>query len=261
MSDFRDIEVKASNQSLIISLIIGLVSLLLLLITFTFEDTYPKFQPIEIAMNFGNSAQGQGEAEPMPNETQEAATSSSSEAQQPQASTPSTPVNNSVTQNTTETRPTATKTPQPKQQPKTNTNQASQPKETPKPQGDAQGNSALSSIIGGKGKSNSSGQGNDGVAGNVGDPKGSDSDGTGIGQNWKSTIPEPQTHDCASSGVIVVDIVVNASGGIKAANPGARGSTSNDACLKQKAKELVQKYVRAYPGSDGRRGTYKVNLR
>ena len=113
MSDFREIEIKASNQSLVISLIIGLVSLLLLLITFTFEDSYPKFQPIEIAMNFGNSEVGQGDVEPMPAETQEAAASSSSSApvEQPQVETPVTPVKEVVTQNTTETRPAAAKTP------------------------------------------------------------------------------------------------------------------------------------------------------
>ena len=263
MSDFRDIEVRSSNQSLIISIVIGILSLLLLLVTFTFEDTYPKFQPIEIAMNFGNTDVGQGEAEPMPAETQQAAESSSSAVEQPQTVTPSTPVSNAVTQNTTETRPVATKTPAPTPQPKSQTKPtpAAQPTESPQPTGDAKANSALSSLIGGKGKANSGGQGKDGTAGNVGDPKGSDSDGTGIGQNWKSTIPEPQSHDCTSSGVIVVDIIVNASGGIKSAIPGARGSTSNDACLKTKAKSLVEQYVRAYPGSDGRRGTYKVNLR
>lgn len=259
MSDFRDIEVKASNQSLIISVVIGLLSLLLLLITFTFEETYPKFQPIEIAMNFGSSEVGQGEAEPMPSETQEASSASSSAVEQQHTSTPSAPVENVVTQTTTDTRPVATKTPTP--QPQTPSKPVAQPTESPKPQGDAQGNSALSNLIGGKGKTPSGGEGNDGIAGNIGDPKGSDSSGSGIGENWKSKIPEPQTHDCSSSGIIMVDIVVNANGGIKSAIPGARGSTSNDACLKAKAKALVEKYVRAYPGADGRTGSYRVNLR
>ena len=122
MSDFRDIEVRASNQSLIISVVIGLLSLLILLISFTFEDTYPKFQPIEIAMNFGNSEVGQGDEEPMPAETQETAASSAPAAvEQPQTVTPTTPMENVVTQNTTETRPAITKTPTPKPQPQKTT--------------------------------------------------------------------------------------------------------------------------------------------
>lgn len=270
MSDFRDIEVKAGNQSLIITVIIGLLSLLILLITFTFEDTYPKFQPIEIAMNFGNSEVGQGEAEPRPSENMASAASSSASSAQssPQPQTQSTPISNVATQNTTETRPVATRNPSPTTRNNTsqstrtnNTSQNNETTQTPQPQGDQRGNSALSSIIGGKGNANSGGQGNDGIAGNVGDPKGSDSDGSGIGENWKSRIPEPQQHDCDASGIIVVNIVVNAQGGIKSARPGGRGSTSNDACLRAKAKELVERYVRAFPGADGRTGSYRVNLR
>lgn len=268
MSDFRDIEVKAGNHSFIITIIIGVLSLLLLLITFTFEDTYPKFQPIEIAMNFGNSQVGQGDAEPMPSENMTAAASSAAASSQPQTQPNEAPARKVATQTTTESRPVAAKTDTKSKNTKTsqpnkssNNTQPAQNSQNNQPQGDARGNSALSSIIGGKGNSNSSGQGNNGVSGNVGDPKGSDSDGAGIGENWKSRIPEPQSHDCDASGVIVVNIVVNAQGGIKSARPGGRGSTSNDACLKQKAKELVEKYVRAFPGSDGRTGSYRVNLR
>lgn len=259
MEDFRDIEVKSGNHSLIITAVIGVLTLLLLLITFTFEDTYPKFQPIEIAMNFGNSEVGQGEAEPRPSEN--SASSAAAAQPQPKKLAPSTPLKNVATQSTTETRPVASQNTTPKPQPKTQPTQNTQPAETPKPQGDARGNSALNSIIGGKGNSNSGGQGNDGTPGNVGDPKGSDSNGTGIGENWKSRIPEPQSHSCSSSGIIVVNIVVNANGTIKTARGGARGSTSNDACLKQRAEELVRKHVRAYPGAAGRRGSYRVNLR
>ena len=254
MSDFREIEIKSSRQSLVISIIIGLAMLLILLITFKFEETYPRFQPIEIAMNFGNTAVGQGMEEPMPSETQE--TSSAASAQS-EAQSASSTMENVVTETTTETRPSAAPTPSPK--PK---NQSSpQTTTTPQPKGDEKGAAALQNLLGGKGKNPSPGDGNDGVPGNVGDPRGSDSDGGGIGENWLSIIPEPQKHDCPSSGVIVVDIVVNANGGIKSATPGARGSTSNDPCLRNKAKSLVEQYVRARPGSDGRTGSYRVNLR
>lgn len=257
MSDFRDIEVKAGNHSLIITIIIGLLSLLFLLISFTFEQPQPKVQPIEIAMNFGNSELGQGEEEPQPNEaSQSASAQSESLSSQTQSD-----IKEAVTKPTAEKVPTASKPKKKTSQPQKTQKAKTNPKPTPKPQGDAKGKAALKNLLSGKGKSNSSGQGNDGVAGNVGDPKGNDSYGTTIGENWKSRIPEPQSHNCTASGVIIVDIVVTASGNIKSARAGARGSSSNDSCLKAKAKELVKKYVRAYPGKDGRRGSYRVNLR
>lgn len=259
MSDFRDIEVKAGNHSLIITIVIGLLSLLFLLISFTFEQPQPKVQPIEIAMNFGNSELGQGEEEPQPNEESQSA---SAQAESLSSQTKS-DIKEAVTNPTAEKVPTASKPKKKNSQPQKTQNTKTKPKPNPKPkpQGDAKGKAALKNLLSGKGKSKSSGQGNDGVAGNVGDPKGNDSYGTNIGENWKSRIPEPQSHNCSASGIIIVDIVVNAAGNVKSARAGARGSSSNDSCLKAKAKELVQKYVRAYPGKDGRRGSYRVNLR
>lgn len=263
MTDFRDIEVKAGNHSLIFTVIVGLISLLLLLISFSFDVPKPKVQPIEIAMNFGNTDVGQGEEEPAPAENSSAAASDDNQTEPiSQTAKPSTPAPPAVTQNTKEEVPTATE-----KKTKTNKTTKSTTKTTPKkaeeskPKGDARANDALSNILSGKGKSPSSGQGNDGTAGNVGDPKGNASNGTGVGENWKSTIPEPQHHQCSTSGIIMVEVIVNASGGIKSATPGVKGSTSADACLKNKAQELVLKYVRAYPGSEGRKGIYKVNLR
>lgn len=257
MSDFRDIEIQSKRESLIISIIVGLLTLLLLLISFTFEKTSlnPKIQPIEIAMNFGTSNVGQGIAEPSPSDAQAANASSSMEQSQAQSSSAS--LENVVTETTTETRPAASPKPSTQTQNQTSTQQNS----NPQPKGDEKGATALQQLLGGKGRTTSDGDGNDGVPGNVGDPKGGESDGTGIGENWLSTIPEPQRHDCASSGVIVVDIIVNSNGGIKSAIPGGRGSTSSDPCLRNKAKSLVEQYVRAHPGTDGRRGSYRVNLR
>lgn len=253
MSDFIDIEVKAGNHSLIITIIIGLLSLLFLLISFTFEQPQPKVQPIEIAMNFGNSELGQGEEEPQPNEESQSASAQSESL----SSQTKSDIKEAITKPTAEKVPTASKPKKKKSQhQKTQKN-----KPNPKPKGDAKGKAALKNLLSGKGKSNSSGQGNDGVAGNVGDPKGNDSYGITIGENWKTRIPEPQSHNCTASGIIIVDIVVDATGNIKSARAGARGSSSNDSCLKTKAIELVKKYVRAYPGKDGRRGSYRVNLR
>ncbi|MXV39046.1 hypothetical protein GO491_10230 [Flavobacteriaceae bacterium Ap0902] len=259
MEDFRDIEVKAGNHSFIITVIIGLLSLLLLLVTFSFDITKTQAAPIEIAMNFGNTDVGQGEEEPAPaDELPASAASAASVESKTEAPTPTAPTRQAVTQHTAENRPVAA--PQTTTKPKTSNKPENRPTES-KPKGNQRANDALSSILSGKGQSNAGGQGNDGVAGNVGDPKGSASQGMGIGENWKSTIPEPQQHNCSSSGTIVVEIIVNSSGGIKSVTPGVRGSTSADPCLKTRARELVMQYVRAYPGADGRKGLYRVNLR
>lgn len=252
MNDFRDIEIKSSRQSLVVTIVVGALTLSMLLITIKFEipSKNQNIQPIEIAMNFGTSNLGQGVAEPMPSVSQAAASSS----EQSQAA--SSELENVATQQTTKSRPVAAPTPSTQTESQT----SSQPP-SPEPQGDVKGATALQQLLGGRGQSPSDGDGSDGVPGNVGDPKGGEGDGDGIGENWLSTIPEPQRHDCASSGVIVVDIIVNANGGIKSAIPGGRGSTSSDPCLRNKAKSLVEEYVRAHPGTDGRRGSYRVNLR
>ncbi|MGI9526161.1 MAG: hypothetical protein ACR2MS_03505 [Weeksellaceae bacterium] len=259
MVDFRDIEVKAGNQSFILTVIIGLLSLLVLFISFSFDHVKPLAQPIEIAMNFGNTPTGEGLEEPAITEQSSTPSNSSSQpvSQPTEPTTTQEATQKSVTQNTSERIPVASNK-------KTSDKKAV--KATPKaseskPQGDQRANDALSNILGAKGKNSSSGQGNDGSVGNVGDPKGSDSHGTGVGENWKSTIPEPQHHNCSASGTIMVEVIVNASGGIKSVTPGVKGSTTADECLKTRARELVLKYVRAYPGSDGRKGIYRVNLR
>ncbi|WP_406628354.1 hypothetical protein [Ornithobacterium rhinotracheale] len=56
---------------------------------------------------------------------------------------------------------------------------------------------------------------------------------------------------------MIVDIVVNANGSIKRATP----RPAKSQCLADTAKKLVLKYVTAFPGEDGRRGTYLVNLK
>lgn len=265
MTDHR----KEKITSGIITLIIGTLTLLLLLISFTFDGKEELQAPvIEIAMDFGNTEVGMGDAEPMPAQTVTAPAAASPQPQTPAASAP--PSRPALTQTTTETRPVASPTPRPRPErptttaPSQSTSQsqttANQPAQTQAP-ADSRGTSALDAILGGRGSSSSSGQGNTNQAGNVGDPSGGDGGGSNIGENWRTRIPEPQTHNCESSGAIIVDIVVNANGGIKTARAGARGSTSNDPCLYRRAEELVRRYVTAQSGADGRRGSYRVNLR
>ncbi|MDO5509133.1 MAG: hypothetical protein Q4F57_00415 [Weeksellaceae bacterium] len=251
----------------IAALIAGLLTLLLLLLSFTFERQTPPQTVIEIAMDFGSTETGMGDAEPMPAPTVEP----SAAAAQPQAPAAATaPSRPAVTQTTTETRPVASPTPRPRPErptttaPSQSTSQSSTPStqtSQSQPATDTRGSSALDAILGGRGNSQSSGQGSSNQPGNVGDPSGGDGGGSSIGENWRTRIPEPQTHNCDSSGVIIVDIVVNSGGGIRTARAGARGSTSNDPCLYRRAEELVKRYVTAQAGADGRRGSYRVNLR
>ena len=252
---------SSKYQSLIITAIVGVLTCLLLFLSIEFkQENQIKPLLIEIAMlqesNYGNTDVGQGLEEPKPAEEQPLP--AKSEASQPEVSEPKineAPVK-SKTQVTTKEIPVASKNKKAESKSKSNT-----PKESSKtsdaPKGDAQGKSALEQILGGKGKSNSNGQGDGNTAGNVGDPKGNSDRGTGIGENWKTRVPENQSHNCSASGVVVVDIVVNANGGIKRAVPRVSGNQ----CLANRAKELVLQYVTAFPGEDGRRGTYKVNLR
>lgn len=114
MEDFRDIEVKAGNHSFFITIAIGLLSLLILLISFSFTEKTPEIQPIEIAMNFGETDLGKGDEEPAPQpEKSSASPSSSPSVAQPVESNPTPvqpkeqPQKRAVTQNTTEDRPTA----------------------------------------------------------------------------------------------------------------------------------------------------------
>ena len=52
MSDFRDIEVKAGNQSFIVTTVVGILCMCLLLLNMKFNKDVKVYQPIEIAMNF-----------------------------------------------------------------------------------------------------------------------------------------------------------------------------------------------------------------
>ena len=253
---------SSKYQSLIITAIVGVLTCLLLFLSIDFkQENQIKPLLIEIAMlqesNYGNTDVGQGLEEPKPAEEQPLP--AKSEASQPEVS--ETKINEapikSKTQVTTKKIPVASKEKKSEAQPKKSNTKKESSKTSNAPKGDAQGKSALEQILGGRGKSNSNGQGNGNRAGNVGDPKGNSDKGKGIGENWKTRVPENQSHNCSASGVVVVDIVVNANGSIKRATPRVSGNQ----CLANRAKELVLQYVTAFPGEDGRRGTYKVNLK
>ncbi|QAR30093.1 hypothetical protein EQP59_01320 [Ornithobacterium rhinotracheale] len=274
-------EITAKKESFLITAVVGILCLLLLLLNFKFKKENNQAPlMIEIAMveepkpmteeiNYGNTELGQGPEEPAPATEAKAAVPEPTPVKKTSAPAPtpkpikaeSTPAKNSPvkskTQTTTKKLPVASENPVKATTESANQTQAKNKKTASQPQGDSQGKSALENILGGIGKNKSSGQGTSGAAGNYGDPKGTSSQGKNIGENWKTRVPEGQSHNCEASGSVMVDIVVNANGSIKRATP----RPAQSQCLADTAKKLVLKYVTAYPGEDGRRGTYLVNLK
>lgn len=269
-------EINAKKESIIITAVVGILCALLLFLSFEFKkESDQKTLMIEIAMvedtNYGNTDLGQGTEEPAPAAESQVPTPEPEPAQSeptPPAPTP-TPTKNvtapqktapvkSKTQTTQEKLPVASnKTSKTENKSSSAQGKTNNQNSSAQPQGDSQGKSALENILGGKGKNKSNGQGNSGSAGNYGDPKGTTDHGKNIGENWKTRVPENQSHNCDSSGSVIVDIVVNANGSIKRATP----RPAKSQCLANTAKKLVLKYVTAFPGEDGRRGTYLVNLK
>lgn len=115
----------------------------------------------------------------------------------------------------------------------------------------------MDALVGGFGNDNGKadgGEGNDDQAGDkgskTGDPNASgyygDGGGTGSGGNYKLgnrnvvTMPKPK-YDCNEQGIIVVNISVDQSGRVIAAEPGVKGTTNTAACLLKRAKEAALK--------------------
>ncbi|MRI63275.1 hypothetical protein EDM00_04600 [Ornithobacterium rhinotracheale] len=268
-------EINAKKESIIITAVVGILCALLLFLSFEFKkESDKKPLMIELAMledtNYGNTDLGQGPEEPAPAAESHAPTPEPAPAKSEPTPAPAPKPTKSVTtpqktapvksktQTTTKKLPVASnKTSKTESKSSSTQGKTSNKNSSAQPQGDSQGKSALENILGGKGKNKSTGQGNSGSAGNYGDPKGTTDHGKNIGENWKTRVPENQSHNCDSSGSVIVDIVVNANGSIKRATP----RPAKSQCLADTAKKLVLKYVTAYPGEDGRRGTYRVNLK
>lgn len=270
-------EINAKKESIIITTIVGFFCVLLLFLSFEFKkESEKETLMIELAMvedtNYGNTELGQGIEEPAPVAKSQVPTPDPKPAisEPTPAPTPSPiPTKNvtapkktapvkSKTQTTQEKLPVASnKTSKTENKSSSAQGKTSSKISSAQPQGDSQGKSALENILSGKGKNKSNGQGNSGSAGNYGDPKGATDHGKNIGENWKTRVPENQSHNCDSSGSVIVDIVVNANGSIKRATP----RPAQSQCLADTAKKLVLKFVTAYPGEDGRRGTYRVTLK
>ncbi len=128
---------------------------------------------------------------------------------------------------------------------------------------------ALSKFKSNKNKS-TGGDGNSGKAGNEGDPNGSPDgtgnggDGTGNGSGVKYDLKgrvmlkRPDiSDDSQEEGRVVVDIIVDESGRVTHATPGARGSTTTSAVLYAKARQaaLTAKFNTAAQGIKEQRGS------
>ncbi len=246
------------KSALATTLVVSVLLILFMFITISFQQDkeIKKNEPIEIAMNFGQTDKGKGEIEPAPNtstHTKNTPTESTTTSTPVRQETPSSPKKINTT---LDKSPVSTPQPKPNSKPTKATTSSEKPKAESKPKMDSKGKNALDNLIGGKGKSKSGGQGSSSSAGNVGDPKGNSNTGKGIEQ-WASYIPANQKHNCEASGSVYMKITVNANGSIKSVQP----KKLYDQCLIDKATFLIKKYVKAYAGADGRTGTYKVDLK
>lgn len=201
------------------------------------------FEGGEIAINFGTSNVGQGEVQPM----EPIKTSPQQQAAEPVKS---------VAQNiTTQTN---TKAPVIKTaDTKSNTTTEVKPKVAPKPTPTKSTSDALSSLINGpKSDGVEGGHGDDGVPGDKGDPNGdrySNSfygsgagTGSGSGTSWglkgrKLSSGGKQVQDCNEEGRVVVQVTVNKSGNVIAAQY-VKGTTNTNQCLIVPALATARKF-------------------
>lgn len=126
-----------------------------------------------------------------------------------------------------------------------------------KKQEEAEKRKKLDALVGGIGKDNGKadgGEGNDSQPGDkgskTGDPNASgyygDGGGIGSGGNYRLgnrkavSMPKP-TYDCNEQGKVFVNISVDQSGRVIAAQPGVKGTTNSAACLLSRAKEAALK--------------------
>ncbi len=225
----------------------AIMTILLLLCIF-FGLTYLDPPPENgIAINFGNTEFGAGE-----NKTSVETVQS---APQPSASTPAAAAEDDITTQDLEDAPVIAKTKTPT--PKKVTSEAPQkakPAENPKPSKNT--NDALSSIINGPksdGKS-SEGEGPDNLPGNKGQLDGDpyansyfgSGGGKGGGKGWglngrKLSGTGKVVQDCNQEGTVVVQITVNRSGNVIAAER-SKGTTNSDPCLVNPAIATARKY-------------------
>lgn len=202
--------------------------------------------PLEagIAVNFGTSDEGMGNAQPV--EQIQSAPQQSAATSQPVSEIKEEAVTQEI-----EEAPVIEETKEKKEatQPK-----VEKPKETkkPDPKPDQSTTDALSSILNGPSRDGKpqEGDGNDGKSGDKGDPdgdpnassyygsgKGLDGDGNYQLGGRRALNKEKIVQKCNESGTVVVSIEVDRSGKVIQATPGVRGSTSTASCLLEPARQ------------------------
>jgi protein TonB len=117
-------------------------------------------------------------------------------------------------------------------------------------------------------KGNPGGDGNSGEPGNAGNPNGTQpGESNGDGGNIKFTLknrrlvtPPSINANSQDQGTVVVAILVDQSGKVIKANPGAKGSTTTSPVLYQKAKEaaLATKFSSSPDGTPQQEGTMSI---
>lgn len=138
-------------------------------------------------------------------------------------------------------------------------NQAKQ-NSTPQP------NSAVGSLIKGRGNKQGS-QGNDTQSGNSGDPLGGDGNGDskiGVDRKLIAFIPGTMgrggtqpTHNCSASGTITISFIVDKAGNVTSAR---RQNGISDACIVNTTISWVKKYVKAEKSTTSSTGTYSITF-
>ncbi len=221
--------------------------IILLLLCIFFGLTYLDPPPENgIAINFGNTEFGSGD--------NQASLETVQSSPQPTASAASTAADEDVTTQDVEDAPVITKSEKPSKAVTTTTVPKAKPVEAPKPSKNT--TDALSSILNGpKSEGTSkSGEGPDDIPGNKGqlggDPYANSyfgkGGGTGGGQGWglngrKLSGTGKVVQDCNQEGTVVIQITVNRSGNVIAAER-SKGTTNSDPCLVNPALATARKY-------------------
>lgn len=235
-------DTEHKRKSMAITIAIHLVLILLLLFAGMKYMDPPIMQGI--AINFGTSDTGMGDAQPLdPIESNPQQTSSSSAESAPE-------VKDEVTTQDVEEAPVIKEKTEKKDSPK----DKKEDEKAPEPKPDQSTSDAISSILNapksdGKAKG---GEGNDRTPGDKGSPdgdpnassyygsgKGLDGDGNYQLGGRQALNKEKFMQDCNESGTVVVGIEVDREGKVINATPGIRGTTNMAACLIEPAKKAA----------------------
>ncbi len=267
-----DISVNNDQRSGILATVLFHTILLLILIYFGYRTPLPLPSEQGILINFGTSATGSGDIQPMQKSNVDDVAKT-----EPTASAAAQPVKseNKVLTQDLEAAPAlpkkeATKVKTPVVKPTETKKPVVTNNTTPKEPVKSEPTVNPSAIYTGKKNTTSntsSGQGNTGGPGDQGDPTGSvNTNGTGKGTagvsydlSGRSLRKKPDIEDRSQDfGIVVVDIVVDKYGNVTSVLAPGRGSTTNSLSLVNKAKEaaLRAKFNQDLNDLEDRKGSF-----